>query len=168
MAEARQHQLQLSELQSQLRLERLDRGSSAEKIREEVRQQFSSELRELDRLKREAAEANVLRAERDAALRDKEAASLQLQQASNEDVSLKQITKLSLQVSELQRELKLREAQEAQANQGEPSGGLAGGAAGLFGLFGGGGGGGGAAGSRRPSGNEGLVVSPDRKGASRM
>ena len=121
-AEVRSAQLQITELKSQLRLERLEKESAAEKVRNEMRQAHSAEQRELELLRADAAEVHALRRARDEAVREKEAALARLAAAeagmggaSNElmlaeqNTQLKQITKLQLQLAELQSELRLRD-----------------------------------------------------------
>ena len=121
-AEVRSAQLQITELKSQLRLERLEKESAAEKVRNEMRQAHSAEQRELELLRADAAEVHALRRARDEAVREKEAALARLAAAeagmggaSNElmlaeqNTQLKQITKLQLQLAELQSELRPRD-----------------------------------------------------------
>jgi hypothetical protein len=154
--ELRQLQLQLAELKSQLRLERLEKETSAQRIRDEMRQGRQAEERELELLRKEAAEATALRRSLDEANREKEAALQRLasaeslatpQMLAEQNAQLKQITQLQLQLSELQSQLRQRDG----GAPPPPSSALAGAAA----RGGGGGGGGGGWGAGGGSGGSG-------------
>ena len=79
MSEGRQMQLQLTELQSQLKLERLERDKAADRIRAQMHKEHEIERKELERLRRLAG-------------------------VSADDS--KQITRLQMQLVELQDELR--------------------------------------------------------------
>lgn len=116
LTESQQQQRQLTELNSQLRLERLDK----ERLREEVRKEHQADLSELEQLRKQKASGG-----------------------GGGDQKL--ITQLQMQLSELQNELRYRDEQHADGNTtparsgGGGSGHSGGGSGGFWGgLFGGG------------------------------
>jgi hypothetical protein len=115
--ETRSLQLQLTEVQNTLRLERLERTKHDEVIRAELREAHGAEAAEIDLLRRDAAEVSRLRVELEEARRAKLEAEEKLERSqvhggewlAGQSSQLKQITQLQLQLAELQRELRFRD-----------------------------------------------------------
>ena len=129
MTDARNHQLQLDQLQSQLRLERLDREQQAEKMREELKQAHEAETKELHLLRKQVASGGF----------GAPAGAPSTALARGGDA--KEIADLQMQLADLQAELRHRDGGGRSSTGGggraaAPSGAQGGG---FFDWFGGGG-----------------------------